>query len=224
VIGSQYVAQQAHRIDYTKLPEKEPVKLITFDMGGTSTDVSLIDNAPRMTTEAMIGEIPVRIPLLDIHTIGAGGGSIAHVDLGGALRVGPHSAGADPGPACYGRGVLPTVTDANLILGRLAPDHFLGGKMRLDVDRANQAVKMLGEVLGLNTQQTALGIIEVANAHMERALRLISVERGFDPSDFTLLSFGGAGDCMLDWPIVESDESWSPSASVLSALGMLMAM
>jgi N-methylhydantoinase A len=195
-------------------------------MGGTSTDVSLVDNTSHLTTEAMIGGVPVRIPLLDIHTIGAGGGSIAHVDLGGALRVGPHSAGADPGPACYGRGDLPTVTDANLVLGRLSPDHFLGGKMRLDIDRATQAVKKLGERVGLSPLQAALGIVEVANAHMERALRLISVERGYDPNDFTLLSFGGAGGlhaCELAHKLSIRRVLIPPSASVLSALGMLVA-
>lgn len=174
-----------------------PLKLITFDMGGTSTDVSLIDETPRITTEKVVAGCPIRLPVLDIHTIGAGGGSIANVDLGGALRVGPESAGAYPGPACYGRTppetALPTVTDANLLLGRMSADHFLGGKMRLDPQRSLMAISRLSHRLGLSPQQTALGIIEVVNSHMERALRVISVERGYDPRQFSLLSFGGAG-------------------------------
>jgi len=226
VIGSQYIAEQALRLNQAPSSANEPIKLITFDMGGTSTDVSLINGAPRMTTEAMIGGMPIRIPLLDIHTIGAGGGSIAQVDAGGALRVGPQSAGADPGPACYGRGDLPTVTDANLALGRLAPEYFLGGKMPLDVDRSTQALKKLGDELGLSIEQAALGMIEVVNAHMERALRLISVERGHDPADFTLLSFGGAGGlhaCELAQKLGIRRVLIPSYASVLSALGMLMA-
>jgi N-methylhydantoinase A len=226
VIGSQYIARQSLKLNRAPLYADGQIRLITFDMGGTSTDVSLIEGAPRMTTEAMIGGMPIRIPLLDIHTIGAGGGSIAQVDMGGALRVGPQSAGADPGPACYGRGDLPTVTDANLVLGRLAPEYFLGGKMPLDVDRATQALEKLGEKLGLNREQTALGIVEVVNAHMERALRLISVERGYDPADFTLLSFGGAGGlhaCELAQKLGIQRVLIPSYASVLSALGMLMA-
>ena len=144
----------------------EAGKVITFDMGGTSTDVSLIDGTPQVTTEAEIGGCPIGIPILDIHTIGAGGGSIAGVDVGGALRVGPQSAGADPGPACYGRGDLPTVTDANLVLGRLSPGHFLGGQMALDAGRAWRALARLGEALGVDAVRAALGVIAVANAHM----------------------------------------------------------
>lgn len=170
-----------------------PIRVITFDMGGTSTDVSLIAGEPQPTTEAVVGGYPIRVPVLDIHTIGAGGGSIASVDAGGALRVGPQSAGANPGPACYGRGELPTVTDANLVLGRLSAEFFMGGEFQLDVQRAQQALERLGTALGLTAEEAAEGIIEVANAHMERALRVISVERGYDPRDFALLSFGGAG-------------------------------
>jgi N-methylhydantoinase A len=166
-------------------------------MGGTSTDVSLIDGKPQITTEAVVSGCPIRVPLLDIHTIGAGGGSIAQVDAGGALRVGPESAGADPGPACYGKGgetpPLPTVTDANVVLGRIPPEHFLGGQMPLDFDRAFAALERLGRELNLSAEQAALGVVAVANAHMERALRVISVERGHDPRTFSLLSFGGAG-------------------------------
>jgi len=228
IIGSQFIAQVANRSSAPSLEGtlRETAKLITFDMGGTSTDVSLIDGSPRITTEASIGDLPVRIPLLDIHTIGAGGGSIAHIDLGGSLRVGPESAGADPGPACYGKGDLPTVTDANLVLGRLAPDQFLGGELPLDVGRAHLAMETLGKSLGIDVHQTALGIIEVANAHMERALRVISVERGFDPREFTLISFGGAGGlhaCELAQRLGMRRVLVPPYASVLSALGMLAA-
>jgi len=215
VVGAQAIASQA-KLD----------KIITFDMGGTSTDVSLCDGKLRTTTEAMVGGYPLRIPILDIHTVGSGGGSIAAVDAGGALRVGPASAGANPGPACYGRALLPTVTDANLVLGRLAADHFLGGAMQLDRERACHAIGRLGSALNLSTQACALGIIAVVNAHMERALRVISVERGHDPRDFGLVSFGGAGGLhaadlarQLGIPRVLI----SPYASTLSALGMLMA-
>ncbi len=203
-----------------------PGRLLTFDMGGTSTDVSLVDGQPALTTEAVIGGCPVRVPLLDIQTIGAGGGSIAFADAGGALRVGPQSAGADPGPACYGRGVLPTVTDANLVLGRLDPASFLGGDLPLYPQRAHEALAGLGGQLGLDAVQAALGVVQVANAHMERLLRLISVERGHDPRLFTLLSFGGAGGLHA----VELARRLgmrsvlAPSlASTLSAFGMLAA-
>ena len=202
------------------------IHLIGFDMGGTSTDVSLIDGKPQITTEAVVGGCPIRIPLLDIHTIGAGGGSIAHLDPGGALQVGPESAGADPGPACYGRGDLPTVTDANLVLGRLSAGRFLGGQMNLDSSRAYRVLAKLGEELKLNAEQAALGVVAIANVHMVRALRLISVERGHDPRRFILLSFGGAGGLhasnlahALGIPRVLVP----PLASTLSAFGMLAA-
>jgi N-methylhydantoinase A len=220
VIGAQHVARLAQPGTYQDL------NMITFDMGGTSTDVALITTAPQMTTEAVIGGCPIRIPVLDIHTIGAGGGSIGRVDAGGALRVGPESAGANPGPACYGSGGLPTVTDANLVLGRLAPEMFLGGQMRLQPDRAQSALQRLGQQLGLTARQAALGMIQVANVHMERALRVISVERGHDPRRFSLLSFGGAGGLhaadlarRLGIPRVLVP----PLASTLSAFGMLAA-
>lgn len=167
--------------------------IITLDMGGTSADVSLCPGRLQYTTEYHIAGWPMGVPVIDIHTVGAGGGSIARVDEGGALRVGPESAGADPGPACYGRGQDPTVTDANLLLGRVQPDHFLGGRMRLDVERARAAVARLGRTLGASVEHTALGIVRVANATMERAIRVISIERGFDPRRFTLVAFGGAG-------------------------------
>lgn len=168
-------------------------QLITFDMGGTSTDTSVIDGVPTLRTETTIDELPVRVPALDIHTVGAGGGSLARLDAGGALQVGPESAGADPGPACYGRGRLPTVTDAHLVLGRLVEDQFLGGSFRLDPSRARAAIAPLAKSLRWSIEATAEGIITVATATMERAVRLITVERGYDPRDFTLVSFGGAG-------------------------------
>ena len=168
--------------------------VITFDMGGTSTDVSLADGAIRRTSEGSVEGWPVRVPMLDVHTVGAGGGSVAWSDAGGALRVGPGSAGSQPGPACYGRGGTSfTVTDANLILGRLAAGRFLGGRMALDVTAAEGAARPVAEALGLSPIELAEGVIRVADAHMEQAIRVISVERGFDPRAFTLLPFGGAG-------------------------------
>jgi N-methylhydantoinase A len=218
VVGCQYIGKQIMPAD--------GIRLIGFDMGGTSTDVSLIDGKPLVTTEAVVSTYPIHIPMLDIHTIGAGGGSIARVDVGGALRVGPESAGADPGPACYGRGHLPTVTDANLVLGRLSAEHFLGGQMALDASRAHAVLTMLGKEMSLTASQAALGVVEVANAHMQRALRVISVERGHDPRRFTLLSFGGAGGLHavdlargLGIPHILIP----PLASTLSAFGMLTA-
>ncbi len=192
IVGAQNVAQAILDETGDQFTGKS-LKLITFDMGGTSTDVSLIDGQPGYTTDAAVGGYPIHLPLLDIHTIGAGGGSIATIDAGGSLRVGPQSAGADPGPACYGRGELPTVTDANLVLGRLIPDRFLGGKMRIDPARSFKALAKLAEALSLPVVEAAKGVIEVVNAQMEHALRVISVERGYDPRDFSLLSFGGAG-------------------------------
>ena len=236
VVGAVHMMQQVPYLSSNRKSNAERLpgdqgdngmqRVITFDMGGTSTDVSLIDGSPTITRDAQIGGMPLRIPVLDIHTIGAGGGSIADVDVGGALRVGPRSAGADPGPACYGKGILPTVTDANLVLGRLVPEYFLGGDLELCADRAYTALKRLGNQLGLNHFETAAGIIEVANAHMERALRVISVERGHDPRLFTLLSIGGAGGLHanqlarnLGIPYVLIP----PLASTFSAYGMLAA-
>lgn len=174
-------------------PTEAELKIITFDMGGTSTDVSLINGRPGFTSEGVIGGLPIHLPLMDIHTIGAGGGSIAFVDDGGALRVGPESAGANPGPACYGIGELPTVTDANLVLGRLFPEYFLGGEMPIYPERAFHSLEKLGAKLSMSAVEAAKGVIEVVNAQMERALRVISIEKGHDPRDFSLLSFGGAG-------------------------------
>jgi N-methylhydantoinase A len=228
VVGALAVGRLALGAGGNDLPRQGSggVRLITFDMGGTSTDVSLVDGQAQVTTDSVVSGCPIRIPMLDIHTIGAGGGSLATVDPGGALRVGPQSAGADPGPACYGIGDQPTVTDANLVLGRLAPDLFLGGQMPLHPDRAWQALQWLGDQLELDPVEAALGVIEVVNAHMERALRVISVERGFDPREFCLLSFGGAGGLHavdlarhLDIPQVLVP----PTASTLSAFGMLAA-
>ena len=170
-------------------------RVITFDMGGTSTDVALVSGEPKPSNEAEVAGLPVRVPMLDIHTVGAGGGSLARFDAGGALRVGPESAGADPGPICYGRGTLPTVTDANLLLGRLQPDLFLGGEFTLDLPRTQALtygwLKAQGSRLSL--EQFAEGVIRVVNANMERALRVVSIERGHDPRNFALVAFGGAG-------------------------------
>ncbi|MBI4161787.1 MAG: hydantoinase/oxoprolinase family protein [Acidobacteria bacterium] len=168
-------------------------RLIAFDMGGTSTDVSLLDGGVRHSTEARLSGLPLRVPMIDIETVGAGGGSIARVDRGGALRVGPESAGADPGPVCYGRGVEPTVTDAHLLLGRLAPADFLGGEMGLDADRTARCLERFARPFARPAEEVAEAILAVANAAMERAVRRVSVARGFDPGRFTLLCYGGAG-------------------------------
>jgi N-methylhydantoinase A len=173
--------------------------VITFDMGGTSTDVAACRGGARTTNEAQITGLPIAVPVLDIHTVGAGGGSIAYVDAGGALRVGPESAGADPGPACYGFGTRPTVTDANLVLGRFAGGGLLAGEMKLDEFRAAAVLDELAAEMSrasakvVTREEAALGVVRVANANMERALRLVSVERGHDPRLFALVSFGGAG-------------------------------
>ena len=168
-------------------------RFITFDMGGTSTDVSLFDGRAAIRTLSYPGGYAVRTPVIDIHTVGAGGGSIAAVDAGSSLKVGPQSAGADPGPACYGRGEAPTVTDANLVAGRLVAENFLGGAMRLYPARAAKAIAALGRAMHTSATGAARGVIRVVNANMERAVRVISVERGFDPRDFALMAFGGAG-------------------------------
>jgi N-methylhydantoinase A len=169
-------------------------RFITFDMGGTSTDVSLFEGRARIRTLSYPGGYPVRTPVVDIHTVGAGGGSLASIDAGGSLKVGPESAGADPGPACYGHGGdLPAVTDADLVAGRLLADNFLGGRMRLSPERAARAVTKLAHAMKTDPANAARGVIRVVNANMERAIRVITVERGFDPRDFALLAFGGAG-------------------------------
>jgi N-methylhydantoinase A len=213
-------------------------RLLTFDMGGTSTDVARVDGAPQLTLEGRIADLPVAVPMVDMHSIGAGGGSIARVDAGGALRVGPESAGAEPGPVCYGRGgVEPTVTDANLVLGRLRADAFLGGRMQLDLDAARAAMAGLGRRLGLVAdpaldqdqalaEQAARGVIDIVNEHMAQALRVISVQRGSDPADAWLCCFGGAGGlhvCALAEALGMTRALVPARAGVLSALGMLAA-
>ena len=202
-------------------------RLLTFDMGGTSTDVALVEETPRLTTEGRVGPYPVAVPMVDMHTIGAGGGSIAWLDAGGMLQVGPQSAGASPGPACYGRGGdLPTVSDANLVLGRLQPDAFLGGEMRLDVAAARDAVGGLAAQMGVGPEQAARDIVAVANEHMAQALRAISIKRGADPREHVLVSFGGAGGlhvCALA-ALLDMQTAMVPvHGGVLSALGMLAA-
>jgi len=201
-------------------------KALTFDMGGTSTDVALAAKQPRLTTEARIDTFPVRVPMLDIHTVGAGGGSIARVDAGGSLRVGPESAGAVPGPACYGTGDAATVTDAHVVLGRIAPDQLAGGEMRIDPARALAAVERVGRELGLDAVRAAAAIIRVANSNMERAIRAVSVERGEDPRDFPLVAFGGCGGlhaCEIAEELGIGTVLVPSMAGALSALGMLLA-
>ena len=170
-------------------------KILSFDMGGTSTDVAAVQDEVRAGGQSEVAGLPVGVPMLEIHTVGAGGGSLARFDAGGSLRVGPESAGADPGPICYGRGNEPTVTDANLLMGRLRPDRFLGGEFMLDVERARRIttdwLKKQGSHLSL--EQFSAGVVRVVNANMERALRVVSIERGYDPREFALVAFGGAG-------------------------------
>jgi N-methylhydantoinase A len=168
---------------------------IAFDMGGTSTDVSLVEGEIKTATDAQVAGLPISVPMLDIHTVGAGGGSLARFDAAGVLRVGPESAGTDPGPICYGRGTQPTVTDANLLLGRLQPTRFLGGDFTLDLDRARRLTQewLKKERSELTMNEFAAGVIRVVNATMEKAIRVVSVERGRDPRHFALVAFGGAG-------------------------------
>jgi N-methylhydantoinase A len=174
--------------------------IITFDMGGTSTDVALCDReGMRLTSEAIVAGLPVAVPMMDIHTVGAGGGSIARIDEGGSLRVGPESAGAKPGPACYGRSLLPTVTDAHVVLGHFPGAGLLGGEFKLDEARAREALNRLAAGMShaagrkVSISRAAQGVLDVVNTNMERALRYVSVERGNDPREFTLVPFGGAG-------------------------------
>ncbi|HKA20480.1 MAG TPA: hydantoinase/oxoprolinase family protein [Blastocatellia bacterium] len=205
--------------------------IITFDMGGTSTDVALCRGEARTTNEAVVAGLPVAVPVIDIHTVGAGGGSIARVDAAGALRVGPESAGADPGPACYGRGNEVTVTDANLVLGRFGGASLLGGEMPIDLNRARTVLSRLANEISRFTkkpttaQQAALGVVRVANANMEAALRVVSIERGQDPRLFTLVSFGGAGGlhvCELAASLRIPRVVVPKSPGTLSALGVLL--
>lgn len=214
--AARYIGEQVGR-----------TQLLTFDMGGTSTDVALMDGAVRLTSEGKIGRYPVAVPMVDMHTIGAGGGSIARVDAGGMLQVGPESAGANPGPACYGKeGREPTVTDANLLLGRLLPDAFLGGGMSLNRSAAVAAMEPVAAALGGSVEEAAMGVVRIANEHMSHALRVISVQRGVDPRAFTLASFGGAGGlhvCALAESLGMERAMIPIHGGVLSALGMLVA-
>jgi N-methylhydantoinase A len=221
VIGA---AASAHRSGFPRI--------IAFDMGGTSTDVSLVEGAPTTANDAQVAGFPVSVPMLDIHTVGAGGGSLARFDAGGVLRVGPESAGADPGPICYGRGTQPTVTDANLLLGRLQPTRFLGGDFTLDLDRTRRVtaewlkkewLKPQGSPLTL--ERFAAGIVRVANATMEKAIRVVSIERGRDPRDFALVAFGGAGGlhaCALAESLSIPQVIVPALPGALSALGILV--
>ena len=203
-------------------------RLLTFDMGGTSTDVALIDGELTLTAEGAIGPYPVAVPMVDMHTIGAGGGSLARVDAAGLLHVGPQSAGAAPGPACYGLGgEVATVTDANVVLGRLPAGLELGGRIRIDASAARAAVATIASALGgVSLQRAAEGIISLANEHMQQALRVMSVERGVDPRAYTLVSFGGAGGlhvCALADALGMTRALVPAQAGVLSALGMTVA-
>jgi len=220
VVASAWLAQQLGL-----------ARAISFDMGGTSTDVCLLDGPPRTTHETTLAGLPVAVPVLDVHSVGAGGGSLARMDAGGALRVGPQSAGATPGPICYGRGGAGlTVTDANLVLGRLDPEHFLGGTFRLDVQAAERGFEKFlagpARHAGFaSAPELAAGIVAVSNATMEKALRVISVERGYDPRDFSLICYGGAGGLhaadlarALGLPAVIIP----PNPGAFSALGILL--
>lgn len=201
-------------------------KVITYDMGGTSTDLSVCDGELKFTTEAVVDDIPIKTPMMDIFTIGAGGGSIAYTDSGGALKVGPESAGADPGPACYGKGKYPTVTDANLMLGRIQAENFLGGRMKIDPSLSESSLKTLNRSFETDVLKLAEMIVKVANSNMERAIKVVSVEKGYDPREFSLISFGGAGGlhaCELAGSIGIGRVIFPINPGVLSALGMLFA-
>jgi N-methylhydantoinase A len=215
VIGARAVARQI-----------SAERVLTFDMGGTSTDVALVDGEPQLDVSRHVAGLPLNLPMLSIHTVGSGGGSIAFRDAGGGLQVGPQSAGADPGPACYGKGKLPTVTDANLLLGRIRPELFFGGAMPLDRQRAYAAFAELATSLKLDERDCQLGVLRIVNAHMAGALRVISVEKGKDPRDFDLLSFGGAGGLHaveLARELGMQRVIVPRHAATLSALGMLVA-
>ncbi|MEA2708428.1 MAG: N-methylhydantoinase [Phycisphaerales bacterium] len=217
VMGAAFVARAAGFKD-----------VITYDMGGTSTDVALVsDGQPHWTTRSTVDGLPIGLPVFDIHTVGAGGGSIAAIDAGGALRVGPKSAGAIPGPASYGRGgTVPTVTDANLVLRRIVPDMFLGGAMKIDAELAHKAIEPLAAAMGKSVIDAALGIVRVAEANMTNAVRAVTAQRGHDPRQFTLVSFGGAGGlhaCALADGLEIKTVLVPPYAGVLSALGMVVA-
>jgi N-methylhydantoinase A len=200
--------------------------IIAFDMGGTSTDVSLVEGTIKTASDAQIAGLPISVPMLDIHTVGAGGGSLARFDAAGVLRVGPESAGADPGPICYGRGVQPTVTDANLLLGRLQPTKFLGGEFTLDVERTRRVTRewLKAQESNLSLEKFAAGVVRVVNATMEKAIRVVSIERGRDPRRFTLVAFGGAGGlhaCALAEALSIPHVVVPAFPGALSALGIL---
>jgi len=216
VVGASYVGGLSGYSD-----------VLTFDMGGTSTDVApVVGGAVQTTTESVVAGVPLKLPMVDVHTVSAGGGSVAWVDGGGVLRVGPRSAGADPGPAAYGLGGdEPTVTDADLLLGYLADGTTLGGEVTLSCDRARVALQDLGDQLGLSVEDAALGVARVATAEMVRALRVISVERGLDPRDFALVAFGGAGGmhaCAMAEELGIRTVLLPRAAGVLSALGLAL--
>lgn len=200
--------------------------IIAFDMGGTSTDVSLVEGAIKTASDAQIAGLPISVPMLDIHTVGAGGGSLARFDAAGVLRVGPESAGADPGPICYGRGMQPTVTDANLLLGRLQPTKFLGGEFTLDLERTRRVTQewLTKQGSNLTLEKFAAGVVRVVNATMEKAIRVVSIERGRDPRRFTLVAFGGAGGlhvCALAEALSIPHVIVPAFPGALSALGIL---
>jgi N-methylhydantoinase A len=216
VVGAAHVARASGYED-----------VLTFDMGGTSTDVApVLGGEASTTTESVVAGVPIKLPMVDVHSVSAGGGSIAWADPGGALRVGPRSAGADPGPAAYGKGgEEPTVTDANLLLGYLGDGAELGGELTLSRDQSAAALERLGSELGLDALETALGVVRVANAEMGRALRVISVERGLDPREFALVAFGGAGGmhaCALAEELGIPAVLVPRAGGVLSALGLAM--
>lgn len=202
-------------------------RIITFDMGGTSTDVSLCDGRPTLTRDHKIDGYPIRIEVMDIHTVGAGGGSLAHMDSGGLLKVGPASAGARPGPVCYGQGGTElTVTDANLFLGRLQPHYFMGGSMGLQKKKVETAMKKKAAQLGLEPVAAALGIIRIVNASMVKAIRAVSLEKGHDPKEFSLVAFGGAAGlhcCELAGELAIQETIIPARAGILSAQGMVFA-
>lgn len=203
-------------------------RIIGFDMGGTSTDVCLVDSTqggPHVSNESMLSGLPIAVPMLDIHTAGAGGGSIAYFDAGGMLRVGPESAGSVPGPICFGKGELPTVTDANLALGRLDTDRFLGGSVSLDVDRSRCYLDKAKARVG-TVEEFAAGILQVIETSMAKAIRVVSVERGYDPRDFTLVAFGGGGPlhaCSLAHALRVPRVFVPTLPGALSAVGILLA-
>ena len=217
MIGALFVGNEINKMD-----------LITFDMGGTSTDLCLLEKGvSSISNDRWVGGYPAKIPSVDVNAVGAGGGSISWIDLDGLMKVGPKSAGASPGPACYGLGgTEPTVTDANVILGRLNPEYLLGGRMKIDRILAESALNRLGERLGLGLIDMARGVIRIVTANMVKAIRAISVERGYAPKEFSLLAFGGAGPLHAVGVARELDISnviIPPNPGILCAMGLLVA-